>query len=103
MMLRQSVYEKYEGHCAYCGEHIDYKDMQIDHINAKRNGGIDSILDALREYAKTHTAVECAEYLGVYTDSVYTILKRYGIPYKKDKEYKARTRNAYHANMRTEL
>lgn len=51
-----------------------------------------SDLDALREYAKTHTAVECAEYLGVYTDSVYTILKRYGIPYKKDKEYKARSK-----------
>ena len=40
---RQSVYEKYGGHCAYCGEHIEYKDMQVDHVNAKRNGGIDSI------------------------------------------------------------
>ena len=29
---RQDVYEKYEGHCAYCGKEIDYKDMEIDHI-----------------------------------------------------------------------
>jgi len=30
---RQAVYDKYEGHCAYCGEHIpDIKQMQADHI-----------------------------------------------------------------------
>lgn len=40
---RQYVYEKYGGHCAYCGEHIEYKDMQVDHINPKRNGGVDSV------------------------------------------------------------
>ena len=29
---RQDVYQKYGGHCAYCGRIIDYKDMQIDHF-----------------------------------------------------------------------
>lgn len=29
---RKQVYNKYEGHCAYCGKKIDYKDMQIDHL-----------------------------------------------------------------------
>lgn len=29
---RQLVYKKYDGHCAYCGKKIDYKDMQVDHI-----------------------------------------------------------------------
>lgn len=29
---RQDVYQKYGGHCAYCGKLIDYKDMQIDHF-----------------------------------------------------------------------
>jgi hypothetical protein len=29
---REAVYQKYAGHCAYCGEKIDYKDMQIDHL-----------------------------------------------------------------------
>ena len=25
--IRQAVYAKYNGHCAYCGCEIDYKDM----------------------------------------------------------------------------
>lgn len=29
---RQVVYEKYNGHCAYCGIEIEIKDMQVDHI-----------------------------------------------------------------------
>ena len=29
---RMQVYEKYGGHCAYCGKAIQYKDMQVDHI-----------------------------------------------------------------------
>ena len=30
--LRQQVYEKYNGHCAYCGCKLELKDMQVDHI-----------------------------------------------------------------------
>jgi hypothetical protein len=29
---RQKVYDKYKGHCAYCGNEIPFKDMQIDHV-----------------------------------------------------------------------
>jgi len=29
---KQNVYDKYKGHCAYCGKKIEIKDMQIDHI-----------------------------------------------------------------------
>ena len=29
--LRERVYQKYNGHCAYCGTSIEYKQMQIDH------------------------------------------------------------------------
>lgn len=32
---RQKVYEKYEGHCAYCGREIKFKEMQVDHIIPK--------------------------------------------------------------------
>ena len=28
---RQAVYQKYNGHCAYCGKVIEYKEMQVDH------------------------------------------------------------------------
>ena len=33
---RHIVYEKYSGKCAYCGNPIEYKDMQVDHFIAKR-------------------------------------------------------------------
>lgn len=29
---REEVYQKYGGRCAYCGRHIEMKDMQIDHF-----------------------------------------------------------------------
>lgn len=29
---RQAVYEKYHGHCAYCGKEIALNEMQVDHI-----------------------------------------------------------------------
>jgi len=34
--MRMQVYQKYDGHCAYCGKKIEYKDMQVDHIWPKR-------------------------------------------------------------------
>jgi len=32
MINRQQVYDKYKGHCGYCGEKIELKRMQVDHI-----------------------------------------------------------------------
>ncbi len=32
--IRQQVYEKYNGHCAYCGCELEYKDMQVDHVDS---------------------------------------------------------------------
>lgn len=32
--IRQLVYDKYNGHCAYCGCALEYKDMQVDHIES---------------------------------------------------------------------
>ena len=40
---RQKVYDKYNGHCAYCGKVISIKEMQVDHILSKRNGGTNDI------------------------------------------------------------
>lgn len=31
---RLIVYEKFKGHCAYCGCALEYKDMQVDHIKS---------------------------------------------------------------------
>lgn len=32
--VRRLVYEKYAGHCAYCGKEIKYEEMQVDHAVA---------------------------------------------------------------------
>lgn len=29
---RKAVYAKYNGHCAYCGTELEYKEMEVDHI-----------------------------------------------------------------------
>jgi len=34
--VREAIYAKYDGHCAYCGREIAYKDMQVDHFIPKR-------------------------------------------------------------------
>lgn len=36
---REAVYRKYNGHCAYCGRIIEYKDMQVDHFKPLRAWG----------------------------------------------------------------
>lgn len=39
--VRESVYAKYGGKCAYCGRKIAYKDMQVDHFLPLRAWGIE--------------------------------------------------------------
>ena len=51
--IRLQVYNKYNGHCAYCGKAIEYKDMQVDHIRSKVRS---KIYDGL-----THEEIECME------------------------------------------
>ncbi len=29
---RQAIYDKYDGHCAYCGEKITLQQLQVDHV-----------------------------------------------------------------------
>lgn len=37
--VREQVYQKYEGHCAYCGRELEYKDFQLDHLLPIANWG----------------------------------------------------------------
>ena len=37
--VREAVYAKYDGHCAYCGKKIEYKEFQLDHLIPHRNWG----------------------------------------------------------------
>lgn len=36
--MRKMVYAKYDGHCAYCGREITFKEMQVDHYWPQWNG-----------------------------------------------------------------
>lgn len=45
--LRNIVYQKYDGHCAYCGKKISTYDMQIDHLVPLRRGDNDERIKAI--------------------------------------------------------
>ena len=54
---RVAVYKKFDGHCAYCGRHIAYNNMQVDHFKPQRawnpeDSGTDDIenLKTFRRY-----------------------------------------------------
>lgn len=49
---RLEVYNKYGGHCAYCGKMIEYKDMQLDHFIPKQR-------ERFKKYAEED--IECFE------------------------------------------
>lgn len=60
---RKLVYDKCNGHCAYCGCKLEYKDMQVDHVLAVGRGGsndIDNLLPACRQcnYDKHKKTIE---------------------------------------------
>lgn len=51
---REIVYQKYNGHCAYCGKEIAYKDMQVDHLvplrgwNENGSSSIENLMPSCR-------------------------------------------------------
>ena len=47
---RHIVYAKYNGRCAYCGQKIEFKDMQVDHFVPKKGyseSGTDDITNLM--------------------------------------------------------
>ena len=50
--VREAVYQKYDGHCAYCGKKIEYKDFQLDHLIPKQR-------EQFKRYAEDQ--IECFE------------------------------------------
>lgn len=48
---REAVYKKMGGHCAYCGQEITLREMQIDHVIPIKQSGLntmDNLLPACR-------------------------------------------------------
>lgn len=40
---RLSIYARYNGHCAYCGQHLKQKNMTVDHLVPQSRGGGNNI------------------------------------------------------------
>jgi 5-methylcytosine-specific restriction endonuclease McrA len=51
---RLKIYRKYDGHCAYCGKSIEYKDMQVDHLVPKNRGCYSRWSDKVGKFVVSH-------------------------------------------------
>lgn len=88
---RTLVYQMYNGHCAYCGRKIDYKDMQVDHATPLRIGGADDISNYMptcrscNHYKSTFDIEGFRDYLSKIHDRLmrdnvaYQVAERFGI------------------------
>lgn len=79
----------YNGHCAYCGTEIDYKDMQVDHATPLRIGGADDIsnyMPACRS-CNHYKATLDVEGFRKYLSEIHKRLMRDSIPYQVVKRF----------------
>ena len=92
--LRHTVYRKYGGRCAYCGENIDYETMQVDHLHSVYRGGtngIDNLMPSCSMcnfYKSTYTLAEFRRQLGLIKgrlekDYIYRLALKYGLVEEK--------------------
>lgn len=97
---RLKVYQKYNGHCAYCGCQLALKDMQVDHIQSVYwyNGAndIENYNPACRMcnfYKSTMTIEDFRKRLGKLTSGlektfIYRLAKKYGLIQEVEKPIK---------------
>lgn len=89
--LREQVYKKFDGRCAYCGISMTYEQMQVDHIHPtyrKGNDCIDNLFPACRSCNATKATYTVEEFRKRLIDDVarlerdsskFRILVRFGI------------------------
>ncbi|MEG0944376.1 MAG: HNH endonuclease signature motif containing protein [Angelakisella sp.] len=87
---REYIYGLFNGHCAYCGCEIAYKDMQVDHIvSLKHNDGkdeLENMLPACRScnhYKSTLTV----EHLRKCIEDMPRVLMRDSVTFKNAVRY----------------
>ncbi len=98
--IRIKVYEKYNGHCGYCGCKLEYRDMQVDHKTPLYwHGGEDDISNympacrACNFYKSTLTLEKFREQLQTIPERlekefIYRLAKNYEILEELDKPIK---------------
>lgn len=69
--VRIALYEKYNHRCAYCGCEMEYKDMQVDHIESVyRNNDIAQTMSEEEMYDESNflpTCRQCNFYKSTFT------------------------------------
>lgn len=73
---RQQVYNKCNGHCAYCGKEIKYKDMQVDHIWPQHLGGADNRITNLNPSCRRCNHYKRGETLHAFRITMSTLHTR---------------------------
>lgn len=84
---RKLVYEKCNGHCAYCGCELQYKDMQVDHaipLNGYKEQGEDTIENMLPSCRSCNHYKSAAplEYFRKAVEKFPSVLMRDSVTYK---------------------
>lgn len=95
--IRKAVYDKFSGHCAYCGCELEMKDMQVDHIDSvfraeyysnEVNDDINNYFPACRQcnfYKSTFDIetfrknIETKLVAGLEKNFNYRLLRKYGM------------------------
>lgn len=95
---RLDIYNKYNGRCGYCGEKINIKDMQVDHIVALRVGGTDALDNMIcscrscNHYKSTYTLEKFEKQLQeipnrlIRDSAIFRIGLKYGLIEIKDEK-----------------
>lgn len=98
--VRVQVYQKYNGHCAYCGCEMEYREMQVDHVIPKYwENGADDITNympacrACNFYKSTFGLEEFRERVQTIPDRlenefIYKLAKKYGLVIETNKPIK---------------
>lgn len=82
--IREQVYNKYNGHCAYCGCELEYEKMQVDHAKPLRIGGentIENMLPACRSCNHYKSTLDVEDFRN-YLAGISHRLMRDNIPFQ---------------------
>ena len=91
------IYDKCNHRCAYCGCDLEYKDMQVDHVQPLRCGGADELSNMLpacrscNHYKATLTVEKFRKHIEgiperLNRDSIpFTVGKRFGVVEERHK------------------
>ena len=98
---RKLVYQMYDGHCAYCGCELEFKNMQVDHFNSiyayDGKNELENYMPSCRQcnfYKSTGTVEQFRQNLketmlkGLKKTFQYRLLVKYDLIRENDKEIK---------------